>query len=87
MTRWARDPRVLWRRSGSRVVLAPPGQEDTLLLEHTGALIWLLLDAPVEQEELVGILTESFDADAATIDAEVAAFLAELRGIEAVTAA
>jgi hypothetical protein len=81
---WQRDRRVLWRRSGDRVVLMPPGRMDIILLEGTGAVTWHLLDAPMEHDELVRSLAASFDIAAATVDVDVKDFLNELAGIGAV---
>ena len=86
MVTWGRDERVLWRRSGTRIVLTPPDREDSMLLEGTAAVTWLLLDTPIEHTELIGLLADTFDATADTIDAEVAAFLGDLQAIDAVVA-
>lgn len=84
MTTWQRDPRALWRRSGDRIILAPPGDGACVLLEDTAAITWRLLEVPIEHTELVALLGELFDADADTVRTEVEAFLVGLMDLDAV---
>lgn len=84
MTTWQRDPRTLWRRSGRRIVLSPPGTPDSVLLTGTGAITWQLLDAPITHDELTALLAESFAVEPATVADEVGAFLDELARLDAV---
>ena len=83
-TTWRRDPRVLWRRTGHRVVLVAPGREDQIMLDGTGSVTWQLLEEPTAQQELSVLLAEAFDVDLATVDAEVGPFLQELEALEVV---
>lgn len=84
MTTWQRDPRALWRRSGDRIVLAPPGGGECTLLENTAAITWRLLETPIEHTELVALLGDLFDADAGTVETEVEEFLVRLLDLDAV---
>ena len=81
MTRWHRDPSVLWRRSGPRVVALPEGADDGLLLEGVALLIWDRLEQPAATEDLVVELAAVFPDEAtSTIRAEVVEFLEQLAG-------
>lgn len=47
-------------------------------LNVLGAEIWQLLEAELDEEQIVAALVETFDASAETIASDVEAFLAEL---------
>jgi hypothetical protein len=78
MSRWGREPRVLWRRSGPRVVLLAPGAADLVVLDGVGSLIWQLLGQPIEYEELRDDLASHFASDARRLEDELSAFLRDL---------
>lgn len=84
MTTWQRDPCALWRRSGDRIVVAPSGAGDSVLLEGTAAITWRLLEEPMEHTELLALLGGLFEADPDTIETEVEPFLVQLVDIGAV---
>ncbi len=50
-----------------------------LAANHTGALLWTTLAKGATREELVSLLTESFEVSTATATADVDRFLAQLR--------
>lgn len=76
--RWHRHPRALWRRSSDRIVVLPPDQAASLLLEGTGTLIWELLEQPTSEHDLVDLLAGATTADRDVIAPEVVAFLEQL---------
>jgi hypothetical protein len=78
VTTWQRHPRSLWRRSGDRIVLAPPAVDETVVLEGSGAITWLLLDRPLPFELLVDALVERFSVERHVVEAEVRPFLQTL---------
>jgi hypothetical protein len=67
VTSWRRDPRVLWRRSGDRVVLLPPGSEELVVLEGSAALVWHELERPTDERRLIARLAGRFDEDPTTV--------------------
>lgn len=83
MTQWEREPATLWRRSGRQVVLLPIDADDALLVGGVGALVWLLLETPMSEAELVDVLVEQFAADPALIRHELRAFGEELAALGA----
>jgi hypothetical protein len=76
---WRRDPRVLWRRSGDGFVLLPPGSEELVVLEDVAALVWSLLERPVDEAQLVVRLARRFGSDTVTVETDVGPFLRRLR--------
>jgi hypothetical protein len=83
---WRRREDVLWRRSLDAVMLLPEGVDDPVTLPGTGASVWDLLEEPATLAELVTILAEAYDgADAAVVEHDVRALLAELEQLGAVT--
>lgn len=64
-------------------ILVPVGDASLKLkglitLNETGSFLWDVLPDAAGPEELVDRLEEEFDADRPTLEADVAAFLAEL---------
>ena len=79
MNRWQREPSVLWRRSGPRVVALPRDADECVLLDGVGVLIWDRIEEPATSEELVQELTAAFpDEVTSTIRIEVGRFLEQL---------
>lgn len=74
MTQWRREPATLWRRSGQAVVLLPPGADEALVVQGVGALVWLLLEEPMPEEELVNGLAEDFATDPEQVRHELRSF-------------
>jgi hypothetical protein len=85
-TVWERDPRALWRRSGTSVVLAAPDADEIVVLDGTGAVTWRLVADPMGEDELVGVLSDCFGVDAETVRRQVVPFLEKLRAAGAVRA-
>jgi hypothetical protein len=82
---WARGPRTLWRRTGTRVVLLNCQHEDPMVLDDVGAVIWELLGEPIAEVALVDRLTTVFEADRSAVVEHLEPFLSELAAAGAVT--
>ncbi|GGI05344.1 PqqD family protein [Egicoccus halophilus] len=83
---WRRNPLALWRRSGVRIVLIPPGEEHALVLDGSSALIWLLLgDDGRSADALAGELSTFYTEEVGAIQPALTSFLHELRGLGVVT--
>ena len=82
--RWRRCPAALWRRSYDRVLVLPPGHDDILVLEGTGAAIWFLLEDPATLTELVEPLSELLDVTGHAVADQVQDFLVQLEAAGAV---
>lgn len=76
--RWWRHPEVLWRRNGSRVVVLAPGQDQPSVLEGTAAVVWDLLESPIDESELVRIIAEVFEASTERVTGDLQPFLTSL---------
>lgn len=85
MSSLRRDPTVLWRRSGRRVVLLPTGCAEPIVLDGIGRLVWELLDEPTAREDLVDVLGEHFDEPRDQVEVDLEPFLEELTGSGALT--
>ena len=86
MNRWQREPSVLWRRSGSRVVALPCDADECVLLDGVGTLIWDQLEEPATAEELVQDLAATFPEEpVTTIRTEIGQFLGQLHASRIVT--
>ncbi len=62
------------------MLVLPPQQEDVLLLEGVGALVWQLLADPIEESELFSDLAEQFDVSCTEVRELLLPFLARLLG-------
>jgi hypothetical protein len=78
---WQRAERVLWRRSGSVVVLAGPGPDEILFLEGAGALLWELLESPLSIDHLVADAANLYAVDPGDIAGEVQAFVRKMEAM------
>ena len=83
--RWHRHPRALWRRSSDRIIVLPADQDEPLLLEGIGTVIWELLDQPIEVGEMIALLAEAAAEDPQEIGPQVTTFLADLAAEQAIT--
>ena len=81
MTMWQRDPRVLSRCSGSRRILQLCDAGDVTVVDGTGSVMWDLLADPLQERDLVAALSDAFDVDESTVEAQLCAFLQELRTV------
>ena len=76
--RWRRSPRAVGRAFADDAVLLQLDRQRYHGLDRVGARLWERLERPATLEELVGELGGSYDADAATLAADLAQFLGEL---------
>ncbi|MFG1919847.1 PqqD family protein [Micromonospora sp. NPDC048898] len=75
------DPdRVAWRVAGEEVVVLDTSNSVYFGLGATGALLWQRLVTGATSTELVTALVETAPVDRERARADVAAFLADLRG-------
>ncbi len=81
-----RRPDVLFRQclDGVLLLVDDGSEEELLLLAPPGDLIWELLGAPQEQDQLVVELSRRFEVDPGLVAADVAAFVDQLRSAGAV---
>ena len=56
MSRYVREPGVLWRRSGDRLLLMPSRSSDVCVLEATGLALWDALAEPAALSEVAARL-------------------------------
>ena len=59
--------------------LSDTGRGRMLIVNDTGAAIWLLLDGVRDEGDIAHLLAADVDVDAGTIERDVAAFVTELR--------
>jgi hypothetical protein len=83
VTRWQRSPGVVWRRSDTKIALLCPGSDALHLLTGTSAVVWQLLDEPIDEQDLVSALAAGFDADPDDVASTLAPFLQALAEIGA----
>ncbi|WP_410818065.1 PqqD family protein [Micromonospora sp. 050-3] len=72
--------RVAWRVAGDEVVVLDTGNSVYFGLASSGALLWQRLVAGATSTELVTMLVDATAVDRERADADVAAFLDDLRG-------
>jgi hypothetical protein len=80
MIRWRRDPRVLWRRSGPRVLFLAPSSGELGVLEGVGAVVWELLETPMYQADLLQTLADAFGLPLSDVEDQLRPFLVDLHG-------
>jgi hypothetical protein len=78
MLTYRRRPSATWRRLRTGVILAVPGATEALQLNVTGALIWDLLEEPMEAATLTGVLAGRFAQPEAEVAPAVGQLLDEL---------
>lgn len=75
-----RAPDVVWRAADeSTVLLLNPADGQYFTLDEVGARIWDLVDGTRSAAEIAETVAAEYDADPATIHADVLELLAELR--------
>jgi hypothetical protein len=75
----SREPAALWRRTFDATLVLPPGRSDLLVLEGSGAVIWNLLESPLDEDELATRLLEFYDeADRDRVVRDVKPFVQRL---------
>ena len=77
MTTWSRRTEVVWRRSGTQVLVRPL-EGLTVILSGTDAAVWDLLDDAVSEHELRNALASRFGADPAEVKLRLRPALDEL---------
>lgn len=75
------------REIAGDVILVPVGDASLMLqglltLNETGELLWDMLPNAADEAALVHALTEAYEVDEATAQADVRAFMARLRELE-----
>jgi Coenzyme PQQ synthesis protein D (PqqD) len=79
----ARSPTVLATEAKSRVWMMSVSQETCFALDDIGSEIWRLLKEPRKFSDLVGILAAKYDADRATIAADLSAMIEKMAAQDA----
>ena len=77
-SRFRRNGRVLWRRTGDGAILAHVEGDDFERLSPTGAAVWELLAEPTTVEAVSAELAEVFQGTEGTIDGDVATIIDQL---------
>jgi hypothetical protein len=79
MIRLARNPAVTETRLDDEIFLVEPHSDEVYYLDAVSSGLWRLLDGPATLEELQATYRAAFpDSDAATIDRDVAAAVADM---------
>ena len=84
-----RNSQFIKRSIGGKDVIIAVGEASKtfngmIAVNATGAFIWDHLEKETTMEELVAVMVEHYDVDAATAEQNAAAFVAQLRGVGAV---
>lgn len=79
--------RMIKRTIGGETFLVPLGKavydsNGLYFLTEVGAFIWDLLPQVKDEEAIVAAVLESYDAEEATVRADVAEFMEKLRSLE-----
>ena len=69
---------VIARTVGDETVLLDLNQQEYLALDAVGSVVWAGLTEGRSLDEVVDDIVEQFDADRATVEADVVAFIDEL---------
>jgi hypothetical protein len=77
------SPSVVTRKTGSEYVLVPitnniADMNSVFTLNETGAFIWELIDGKRDVEEIISELTNEYETDAATAEADVMDFIEKM---------
>lgn len=70
-TVWERDPHVLWRRSGTLVVLKAPAADELVTLDESGLELWSELEQPVTLQEVADRLAERYGVSPSQVAADL----------------
>jgi Coenzyme PQQ synthesis protein D (PqqD) len=68
-----------WRETEGQVLVLDLEASDYLVVNRTGAAIWPALVAGTTREELIKLLTRTFEVDAESAAADLDEFLSTLR--------
>jgi hypothetical protein len=77
------SPSIVTKKTGSEYVLVPvtnniADMNSLYTLNETGAFIWEQIDGRRDVEEIIAALTEEFDIDYKSAEADVFSFIDEL---------
>ena len=85
MTTYRHAPGVLWRRSGDRVVVDRPDDDEALVLAGPASEAWTLLAQPWTEPGLTAALAVLYGERPETVRADVIEMLEQLRNAGALT--
>ena len=79
--------RMIKRQIGGETFLVPLGKavydsNGLYFLTEVGAFIWDLLPQAEDEEQIVAAVLDSYEAEEATVRADVREFMEKLRGLE-----
>lgn len=79
--------RMIKRQIGGETFLVPLGKavydsNGLYFLTEVGAFIWDLLPQAEDEEQIMAAVLDSFEAEEATVRADVGEFMEKLRGLE-----
>jgi Coenzyme PQQ synthesis protein D (PqqD) len=74
-----REGATEWREVADQVLVLDLEASDYLVINRTGAAVWPALVAGTTREELIELLTSTFDVDAESAAANLDEFLSTLR--------
>jgi Coenzyme PQQ synthesis protein D (PqqD) len=74
-----RGEAIEWRELEGEILVLDVNASEYLTLNRTGAHLWEALAAGTTRTQLVRTLVEAFQVDEATAEADLDAFLADLR--------
>ncbi|MBQ2244580.1 MAG: PqqD family protein [Oscillospiraceae bacterium] len=79
--------RMIKRQIGGETFLVPLGKavydsNGLYFLTEVGAFIWDLLPQAEDEDQIVAAVLDAYDAEEATVRADVAEFVEKLRGLE-----
>lgn len=78
MSRYVRDPAVLWRRSGDRVLLMPTASLDVCVLDGPGLALWEALAEPAALRDVAVRLGARYDVPPERVVADLEPVLDDL---------
>ena len=89
MSRFTKNTNVAWREIADEIIVVPISRRRTDLdsvyvLNDVGARIWQLLDGERDLDDIVAVLADEYEVDRAEAEADLSAYLTELREIGAV---
>jgi hypothetical protein len=73
-----RSPNILFRTVGDEVILAADGRSDFEVLGGGAAAVWLALEKPMKQADLLARFADGVGVDRGVIEHDVRAVLDEL---------
>jgi hypothetical protein len=90
-TRYKKDPSIVFRRIADEVILVPvrrraADMESVFTLNDTAAAIWELVDGERSLCDIRDAIVQEYDVTEEEAEADLLAFLQELRQIDAVAA-